>query len=113
MLLSPFSKAEYPETDPFLSLVSDKSITVDADKKLVPSGLFAYFSCSDSSLFLNVDTLDLDQDGMFGIQCIGGAWDLDSLPAQVNDTCITTAKCKPRSPFVSSTNHEPHLLIIQ
>ena len=90
-------KAEYPETDPFLSLDPDKSITVDADKKLVPSGLFAYFSCSDSSLFLNVDTLDLDQDGMFGIQCQGGSWDLDSLPAEVNDTCITTTKCKPRS----------------
>ena len=70
---------------------------MDADKKLVPSGLFAYFSCSDSSLFLNVDTLDLDQDGMFGIQCKGGSWDLDSLPAEVNDTCITTTKCKPRS----------------
>ena len=70
---------------------------MDADKKLVPSGLFAYFSCSDSSLFLNVDTLDLDQDGMFGIQCQGGSWDLDSLPAEVNDTCITTTKCKPRS----------------
>ena len=89
-------KAQYPETDPFLSMDADKSVTVDADKKLVPSGLFAYFSCSDASLFLNVDTLDQDQDGMFGIQCMGGDWDLASLPATVNDTCITTAKCKPR-----------------
>ena len=90
-------KAEYPETDPFLTMDPALSTTVDADKKLVPSGLFAYFSCKDTSLFLNVDTLDLDQDGMFGIQCIGGEWDLDSLPAEINDTCITTAKCKPRS----------------
>ena len=75
-------------------------------KMMTTTVTLCVFSCSDASLFLNVDTLDQDQDGMFGIQCMGGDWDLASLPATVNDTCITTAKCKPRYHFVFPTVHK-------
>ena len=51
------------------------STTVDADKKLVPSGLFAYFSCKDTSLFLNVDTLDLDPEISRWEFLYGDNWD--------------------------------------
>ena len=64
-------------------------ITTATGDKLVPSGLFAYYSCSDTSLYLNMSTLDLDQDGFMGIQCVGGVWDTQSLP-----TDVVSVRCK-------------------
>ena len=73
--------------------MSEKITTTDGDE-LVPSGLFAYYSCSDADLYLNITMFDLDQDGFMGIQCIGGVWDLDSIPTDANTTCISEPTCK-------------------
>ena len=81
------------DSDPFLTLHPTKSETLGSG--LVPSGMFAYYSCSDSSLYMNVTTLDLDQDGFIGIQCVGGEWDIDSIPTDANSTCISELACKP------------------
>ena len=85
----------------FLTLMKDKSKNINTDPngdKLVPSGLFAYFRCSDETKYLNMTTLDLDMDGEIGIQCQGGEWDIESLPTDENSTCITELSCDPASP---------------
>ena len=70
-------------------------MTTDDGETLVPSGLFAYYSCTDQALYLNVSSLDLDQDLYMGIQCLGGEWDTASLPTDANTTCISEPSCKP------------------
>lgn len=85
--------SSWPDSDPFLTLDPSKSETIGTG--LVPSGMFAYYSCSDASLYLNVTTLDLDQDSFLGIQCAGGEWDIDSIPTDANSTCISEQACKP------------------